>query len=394
MKTIVWQLRDKMGGNGAHNNTTGTLRQMAMIDKGLDTEQSALDGLRKGAPARVTALLTTAFFTFVFYLSPTGAEIAHAESKKETRAAEIEAIKESTTNKKLAHRLDKLKKLITKNIPASQVERAAEAGFWDQLLGNDDDPLTADQLAELTDLRQAINGAYQDAIAEMDSLGTRLDKPTMPAQALERHQQARTQVAARFQAMMNALDALLNAEDEADQSSALQQLQATLEDAQFERPNAPFNPDELPFGTPSSDVRAPSTDTSALLSHLGLSPAHGSVQVAATQMSPQLRDELFNTINGPTPADLEHTLEAPLTDDIANLAAELNHNPVDIYTWVHNNIRYIPSYGSIQGAQMTLETKRGNAIDTASLLIALLRASGIPARYAYGTVEIEAEQVM
>ncbi len=228
----------------------------------------------------------------------------------------------------------------------------------------------------------------------MDSLGTRLDKPNMPAQALERHQQAKAQVAARFQAMMNALDALLNAQDEADQSSALQQLQATLEDAQFERPNAPFNPDELPFGTSSSDVRAPSTDTSVLLSHLGLSPMHGAVQVAATQMSPQLRDELFNTINGPTPADLEHTVEAPLTDDIANLAAELNHNPVDIYTWVHNNIRYIPSYGSIQGARMTLETKRGNAIDTASLLIALLRASGIPARYAYGTVEIEADQVM
>jgi transglutaminase-like putative cysteine protease len=37
--------------------------------------------------------------------------------------------------------------------------------------------------------------------------------------------------------------------------------------------------------------------------------------------------------------------------------------------------------------------KRGNAMDTASLTIALLRASNIPARYAYGTVEIPTEKV-
>jgi PKD repeat protein len=43
---------------------------------------------------------------------------------------------------------------------------------------------------------------------------------------------------------------------------------------------------------------------------------------------------------------------------------------------------------------MTLETKQGNAFDTASLLIALLRASGIHARYAYGTVRIPIESVM
>jgi len=42
----------------------------------------------------------------------------------------------------------------------------------------------------------------------------------------------------------------------------------------------------------------------------------------------------------------------------------------------------------------TLQSKRGNAFDTASLEIALLRAAGIPARYAYGTVQMPAEAVM
>jgi transglutaminase-like putative cysteine protease len=65
-----------------------------------------------------------------------------------------------------------------------------------------------------------------------------------------------------------------------------------------------------------------------------------------------------------------------------------------MYTWVHDNIAFLPTYGSIQGAQMTLEAKQGNAFDTASLLIALLRAANIPARYVHGTVQIPIDKVM
>jgi transglutaminase-like putative cysteine protease len=61
---------------------------------------------------------------------------------------------------------------------------------------------------------------------------------------------------------------------------------------------------------------------------------------------------------------------------------------------VHDNIYWQPTQGSVQGAQDTLDKKAGNAMDTASLLIALLRASGIPARYVYGSVEVPADQMM
>jgi len=67
---------------------------------------------------------------------------------------------------------------------------------------------------------------------------------------------------------------------------------------------------------------------------------------------------------------------------------------VQIYNWVRNNIEYLPTYGSIQGADMTLQTKRGNSFDTASLLIGLLRAANIPARYVYGTIRVPADQAM
>ncbi|WP_373085006.1 transglutaminase family protein, partial [Zhongshania sp.] len=107
-----------------------------------------------------------------------------------------------------------------------------------------------------------------------------------------------------------------------------------------------------------------------------------------------LSPEMLNPMGLPSEADLAETIDAVISDEIKALAQSLNNNPVEIYTWVHNNIRFIPSYGSIQGAQYTMETRKANAVDTASLLIALLRAANIPARYAYGTVEIPASKVM
>jgi hypothetical protein len=67
---------------------------------------------------------------------------------------------------------------------------------------------------------------------------------------------------------------------------------------------------------------------------------------------------------------------------------------LQIYNWVRNNIEFVPTWGSIQGAQMTMETGQGNAMDTASLLISLLRASNIHARYVMGTVQLPIEQIM
>jgi len=95
----------------------------------------------------------------------------------------------------------------------------------------------------------------------------------------------------------------------------------------------------------------------------------------------------------PTDADLAETIEVKFTPEIKAKAAELNHNPTKIYNYVRNNIEFVPTYGSIQGADMCLQTKQCNDFDTASLLIALLRASGIHARYVQGTIELPIEKV-
>lgn len=94
------------------------------------------------------------------------------------------------------------------------------------------------------------------------------------------------------------------------------------------------------------------------------------------------------------PDDLAETPEVQFTPEIIAKAQELGNNPVKIYEWVRNNIEFVPTWGSVQGAQMTLLTRQGNSFDTASLLIALLRAAGIHARYVTGTIELPIDKVM
>lgn len=94
------------------------------------------------------------------------------------------------------------------------------------------------------------------------------------------------------------------------------------------------------------------------------------------------------------PLYLAATPEVVLSDAIRAKAEELGHKPVRIYQWVKNNIEWVPSWGSTQGAELTLLNLKGNSIDTASLLIALLRASDIPARYVHGTIEVPSQRLM
>ncbi|HDY88880.1 MAG TPA: transglutaminase domain-containing protein [bacterium] len=110
--------------------------------------------------------------------------------------------------------------------------------------------------------------------------------------------------------------------------------------------------------------------------------------------SSDLQSFLLAAADPPTSYDLAETIEVQFTTAITDKAAELENDPLKIYEWVRNNIEFVPTYGSIQGADYCLQTKQCNAIDTASLLIALLRVSGIHARYVEGTVEIPIEKVM
>ncbi|MGE3540692.1 MAG: RHS repeat-associated core domain-containing protein [Candidatus Tectimicrobiota bacterium] len=96
----------------------------------------------------------------------------------------------------------------------------------------------------------------------------------------------------------------------------------------------------------------------------------------------------------PVPADLAGTSDAPLQADIVEQARLLGYDYVRLYEFVRNEIRTEWYAGAMKGALGTLRQKSGNAVDQASLLIALLRASSAPARYVHGVIRLSAEQVM
>ena len=77
--------------------------------------------------------------------------------------------------------------------------------------------------------------------------------------------------------------------------------------------------------------------------------------------------------------------------EIQNLAKTLTSNLKSdyekgkkIFNWVRDNIQYKKYRNTRRGAVKTLQTKKGNCVDQSHLLIALSRASGIPARYVKG----------
>lgn len=150
--------------------------------------------------------------------------------------------------------------------------------------------------------------------------------------------------------------------------------------------HTPLDPNQLPFRTPKPNKRKPRLRKEEFTEfhkpiQLAFNGDLGSLLLA--QASPDL----------PTPQDLAETIEVQFTQEINNLAASLENNPVKIYNWVRNNIEFVPTWGSIQGADHCLLTKECNAMDTASLLIALFRTSGISARYVTGTIIVPIDQV-
>ncbi|MCX6660906.1 MAG: hypothetical protein NTX81_11160 [Candidatus Bathyarchaeota archaeon] len=92
--------------------------------------------------------------------------------------------------------------------------------------------------------------------------------------------------------------------------------------------------------------------------------------------------------------DLAETEDVQITSEIKRLAVEeLNRDPLKIFLWVYNEIGFIPYGWSFQGSSMTLSTHHGNDYDTSSLLIAMYRAAGIPAKYVQGFVRINPKRL-
>ena len=96
-------------------------------------------------------------------------------------------------------------------------------------------------------------------------------------------------------------------------------------------------------------------------------------------------------LSPPIQADLEPTIDVQITQEIIDKATELGTVEA-MYEFVRNECQFQAYYGSQKGSVETLRQRAGNDYDLASLLIALLRASDIPARYAVGLVDMPVDR--
>jgi len=90
----------------------------------------------------------------------------------------------------------------------------------------------------------------------------------------------------------------------------------------------------------------------------------------------------------PHAEDTQATPEAPRSQAIVDKAESLGWSPARIYAFVEQDVETEWYHGCMKGAEETLRQGSGNDCDQASLLVALLRASGYPARYVRGVVEV------
>ena len=231
---------------------------------------------------------------------------------------------------------------------------------------------------------ERFDAAHAEVLTEFTATERALRRAGLSPEVLARH----TAVVAGYRQQAAAVRDDLEAACAGDLSTLASAAEA-LATSTEERDHRAYDPARLPYAVVQPSWREPGQplDAPAAEAKASTGPA---VRSAAELEAPSFVQAKSQT--PPSPDDLAETPDVQITSEIRDLAASLGHKPLRIYDWVRNNVEFYPTWGSVQGSQRTLEMGRGNAADIASLLIALLRAAGVPARYTTGTVEIPADQ--
>jgi transglutaminase-like putative cysteine protease len=369
-------------------------------------QPSVLSWLHQAHRAQRGIASSLIFFFSWMQLAPAAAaiknEVQHPASPK------IQATVQASTNKDLQELLSERLDAVVKKADRAKAKKH-----------------TVDYAVErksLKELQTRLRDDDQKTLAGFQADEEHIRQFKLPDVIQQRHDAALKRFEDETANLQTQLAALQTADDAALPTLA-GKLRTHLETLKPKHVRA-FDPKRLPFHVADGKVRKPFTTrkelqellnphvkissaalpaeqrretiTSAQLARIAYASEHGehyspkpdAVDVASIGTMAGLTTAA--TLSPPTASDLAPTEDVQITPAIQALADRLNHNPVQIYNWVHDNIEFIPSYGSIQGSDLTLQTLQGNAFDISSLLIALLRASGVPARYNYGTIQIPA----
>jgi RHS repeat-associated protein len=247
--------------------------------------------------------------------------------------------------------------------------------------------LVAGKLNELASMREEVAARFSEIRQKLVAL-------KLPDK-IQEWDAILNRVEERFDRITAALEDLRNSSNPSRKKRSLNKAKALLHDLHEKVMEREAAPDSLPVPTLRQDVpvstseEPESTLVPQYLSQERTSSKNLYAFLGNTLLTPPATPPEAQSCSY-TAADLaEDGQEIQLTSDIRNLAQQLDYSPVKIYQYVYDNIKFEPYYGSLKGAQGTLIAGAGNATDQASLLIALLRASNVPARYIKGKIAID-----
>lgn len=146
------------------------------------------------------------------------------------------------------------------------------------------------------------------------------------------------------------------------------------------------------LGTIPGSERASVTLTALLTDPAAVRPDSGATAAATINGRAVTDSAPAVTLRAdPIPAPLlASTVDANAADPfIQEKAAELDYDPQAIFAFLRDDIGYESYVGSLRGARGALWSGAGNSVDVASLGVALMRASGIPARYQQGNLPFD-----
>lgn len=264
-----------------------------------------------------------------------------------------------------------------------------------------DDQDTTAILAKLQELADKVAGLDVAVMDNFNKLEEELKTKQLPPVILQRHTDMVTHYKVQRDAWLEQLESetgtgffvglIRTAKDWMGVAPVTEKVISPLnpkDPKQFKRKQQPFDPNEV------SDRSLKPNPTNMPKVNKDEFTQAGLHSTPYTKLA-ALGDFTFDNLAGASdPVYLAASDEITLSQAIKDKAAELLFDPIKIHHFVRNNIEWVPSWGAIQNADLTLSAQRGNAMDISSLTIALLRASQIPSRYVHGTIDVPRDRFL
>ena len=275
---------------------------------------------------------------------------------------------------------------VNKSLPiAAQNEKAIQIiqGTCSRILSNLDAKKSVEtEIKDIAQLSEKLGEIRTTTITGLDAQRAKLEQRKASAETLKRCEAAKAKFIEKFDVFYLKVKAVADSGSKPEKlRAAITALNTYLDECR--KANSPKQAEEQ---TPARGAEKKTESVSTLQSVV-----HNGILLASAD------DTIGDWLTGldnlavsgePVAADLAATPDIVLDDEIKGLAEQLEKNPVKIYEYIRNNFVYEPYWGAQKGAKRTLAEMAGNDVDLASLMMALLRASGIHCRYVCGTIEM------